>query len=92
MSTEQLHAELAEAKAELQRVIDRMSVGNPFLHKDMSLITLVPKWDGSESAGNLEEFLTSVDTAARIGYWQDNDKTQVAVLKLSGSAKLFYQG
>jgi hypothetical protein len=77
MATEHLRAELAETKAELQRVKDTMSLGNPVLHKDMSLITLVPKWDGSESAGNLEEFLTRVDTAALLGNWQDNDKTQV---------------
>jgi hypothetical protein len=91
MAEERLRAELAESKAELQRVRNSMSVGNPILHKDMSLITLVPMWDGSESAGNLEEFLTSIDTAARIGNWQDNDKMQIAALKLSGSAKLFHQ-
>jgi hypothetical protein len=92
MSTDKLREELAALKAELQRAKDTMSVGHAVLHKDMSLITLVPKWDGSESAGNLEEFLTSVDTAARIGNWQDIDKTQVAALKLSGSAKMVYQG
>jgi hypothetical protein len=92
MATEQLRAELAETKAEMQRVKDTRSVGHPVLHKDMSLISRVPEWDGSDSAGSLEEFLTSVDKAGRIRNWQDNDKTQVAAFKLSGSAKLFYEG
>jgi ribosomal protein L29 len=46
MAEDRLRAELAETKAELQRLRDRMSVGNLILHKDMSLIILVPKWDG----------------------------------------------
>jgi hypothetical protein len=38
----------------------------------------------------LEEFSSSVEAAARIRRWQDADKREIAVLKLTDSAKLFY--
>ena len=69
-----------------------MSVGAQVLHKDMSLIVLIPKWTGTDSAVALEEFLSSVEAAARIGHWQDIDKREIAALKLARSGKMFYQG
>ena len=42
--TDRLQAELAEAKAELQRLRERVPVGTPTVHKDLSLISLIPKW------------------------------------------------
>jgi hypothetical protein len=58
----------------------------------MSLTTLIPKWTRSDPAITLEEFLSSVEAAARTGNWQDSDKREITALKLSGSAKTFYQG
>ena len=43
-----LRAELAETKAELQRLKERISVGTPTVHKDLPLISLIPKWSGSK--------------------------------------------
>ena len=90
--TDRLQTELAEMKMELQRLRESMSHGTPTLHKDLSLVTLIPKWSGSDSAVTLEEFLSRVESAARIGRWQDADKWEIAVLKLTDSAKLFYLG
>jgi hypothetical protein len=56
------------------------------------LITLIPKWMGSESDVTLEEFLTSVESAAKIGRWHHSDICEIAALKLAGTAKQFYQG
>jgi hypothetical protein len=39
----------------------------------------------------LEEFLSSIESAARIGRWHDADKREIAPLKLVDSATLFYQ-
>jgi len=47
--TDRLQAELAEAKAEVQRLRERVSVGTPTVHKDRSLISLIPKWSGTET-------------------------------------------
>jgi len=85
-------AELAEAKTEVQRLRERMSIGTHAVHKDLSLITLVPKWSGSNSAVPLEEFFSIIDSAARIGRWQDRDCFEIAALKLVDSARVFYQG
>ena len=87
-----LHAELIESKAEILRLRERLSVGTPTEHKDLYLISLVPKWSGSEATDSLEEFIDSIEAAARIGRLQDRDNVEIAVLKLTDSAKLFYQG
>ena len=87
-----LQAELAETKMELQRLRESISPGTPTLHKDLSLLTLIPKWSGSDSSVTLEEFLSNVESAARIGRWVDADKRQISNLKLEGSVKMFYQG
>jgi hypothetical protein len=92
MAQAKLTADLLEARAELQKLRDSMSVGAPAIHKDMSLIILIPKWTGSDSAVTLEEFLAIVESAARIGRWQDSDMREIAALKLAGSANMFYQG
>jgi hypothetical protein len=52
----------------------------------------VPDNPSSDSIVTLEEFLSSIEAAARIGRWEDNDTREIAALKLSGSAKAFYQG
>jgi hypothetical protein len=85
-------AELLETKNELQRSRESIALGTPTLHKDLSLVTLVPKWSGSDSTVTLEEFLSGIESAARIGRWQDADKREIAALKLTDSAKLLYQG
>jgi hypothetical protein len=53
---------------------------------------LIPKWLGSDSTISLEEFFSSIESSAKIANWQQTDKLQIAILKLSGSAKTFYQG
>ena len=62
-----LQAELAETKAEIQRLRERVCTGTPTVHKDLSLISSVPKWSGSETA----EFFSSIEDSARVGNWED---------------------
>ena len=69
-----------------------MSIGTPTLHKDLSLISLVLKWSGLDSGVTLEEFFASIETSAKLGRWLENDQREIAVMRLAGSAKLFYQG
>jgi len=58
----------------------------------MSLILLGPKWSGSETAVPLEKFFSSIEGSARVGSWEDADKLQVAIFKLSDAAKKFCNG
>jgi hypothetical protein len=59
--TDRLQAGLAETKAELQRLRKRVSVGTHTVHKDLSLISLIPKWSGAETGIPLEEFLSVIE-------------------------------
>jgi len=88
MQDASLQAQLLESKAEMLR--QRLSIGAPTVHKDLSLISLVPKWPGSESAVSLEEFFESIESAAKIGRWHSADCMQIAALKLTDSARTFY--
>jgi len=92
MAEARILAELTETKSELQRIKERMSIGAPTVHKDLSLISLVPKWSGLDSGVTLEEFFASIESSAKIGRWQEDDQREIAVMRLAGSAKIFYQG
>jgi len=63
MAEAELRAELAKTKAELQRLKERISLGPPTVHKDLSLISLIPKWSGSETGIPLQEFLSSIESS-----------------------------
>jgi hypothetical protein len=91
MADARLQAELLESRAELERLRGSMLVGDPTLHKDV-LDCLNTKMDRVRFRSYLEEFLSSVEAAMRIRRWQDSDKREITALKLSGSAKMFYQG
>ena len=51
-----LQAELAETNAELYRLKESLTVATPVVHKDLSLVSIVPKWSGSDSSISLGEF------------------------------------
>ena len=91
MTDARFQAELSETKSEVQRLKQRMSLGAPTVHKDLSLISLVPKWSGLDSAVTLEEFFTSIEASAKIGCWELNDQLQIAALRLTDPAKIIYQ-
>ena len=91
MNTEvRLKLELSEAQMEIQRLRDRLNTAPPTAHKDLSLISLVPKWSGPESAISLEELFSSIEGSAQIGHWAKADSPHVALLKLAESARTFY--
>ena len=90
MAEVRLRAELEESNAELARLRQRMSLDVPTVHKDSSLISLIPKWSGAETSVSLEEFLSSIERASTIGRWDESDRLQVAILRLADPAKTFY--
>ena len=46
MADAKLHTELEQSKAEIVRLRERMPMDLPTVHKDLSLISLIPKWSG----------------------------------------------
>ena len=69
-----------------------MSLGIPTVHKDLSLVSLGPKWSGTETAVPLDEFFASIDGAAQIGRWEQSDCVRIAVLIVTDAARAFYNG
>ena len=90
--TEHFQTELLEAKAEVHRLRERMSLGVPTVHKDLSQVSLMPKWLGQESSLSLKNFFASIEGSARIERLEGPDQIEIAILKLAGSARTFYQG
>jgi hypothetical protein len=71
MTDTRLQAELWEAKAEVQRLRERVLLSAPTIHKDLSLVALVPRWSGQELTVTLEEFFARIEGSARTGRWED---------------------
>ena len=92
MTDASLQADLAETKPEVLRIRESISVATPVVHKDLSLVNLVPKNSGYESSVSLEEFFASIESASRVEKWQCRDNFEIAFLILTDSAKPFYQG
>ena len=59
-------------------------------YKDLSLVSLVPKWSGGESAPPIQEFFDTIEGSAAIGNWTQADMKQVCALKLTDAARAFY--
>jgi len=57
MAHAQLQQVLEEIKLEIERLRERMSLGAPTVHKDFSLISLIPRWSGSDPTNSLEKFI-----------------------------------
>jgi len=89
MAEVRLREELAESKAEVQRSRERSSTGMPTAHKELSLVSVIPKWSGADTGITLEEF-SSIEGSSKIGRWECPDLLQVASLKLTEGEKLFY--
>ena len=86
-----LQVQLEESKQEIQRLRERLSLGNPTVHKDLSLVSLVPKWSAAKTAVPLDEFFASIDGTAQIGREQ-SDCVRIAFLNLTNAARSFYNG
>jgi len=80
MAEARLRTELEESKAEIHRLNVRLSKGVPTLHKDLSLISVVPRWSGAESEVPLEEFFSCIEGVGSIGCWEPADQIKIATL------------
>jgi hypothetical protein len=76
-------------QAEISNLRSQVSSGRPTAPKDLSLISLIPRWSGTEKSVIVREFFELVESA-RIGCWSESDNIQITILKLSDVAKIFY--
>jgi hypothetical protein len=70
----------------------QVCAGRSTVAKDLSLVSFIPKWAGTEKSVSLNEFFEIVDSSERVGYWSETDKIQITILKLTDTAKAFYSG
>jgi hypothetical protein len=77
---EALAQQLSKLQLEVQNLRAQMQM-SPAV-RDMSVISLVPRWSGTEKGISLNEFLEAVKRTAWLGNWLDKDKVQVAILRL----------
>jgi hypothetical protein len=89
---EQLKREMSDLHAELRVLREQVSAGRPTAPKDMSMVSLIPKWGGTEKSVPISEFFDTIEGAAKVGNWSPEDKIQIAILKLMDAAKTFYSG
>ena len=82
MAYAQLQKEVEESKLEVQMLRGRMSLGTPRVHRDLSVIALIPKRLVSEPTKHLEKFRLTLDAAARIGRWEPKNTGEIITLKL----------
>jgi len=85
MAYAQLQKEVEESKLEIQRLRERMSLGTPTIHKELSLIALIPKWPGSEPTNHLEKFILTLESSARIGRREPKNTVEIIALNLEAS-------
>jgi hypothetical protein len=72
------------------REVETVSLGGvQAVAKDLSLISLVPRWAGTNKSGPLHEFIKQLEDAASLGNWSDSDKRKVASLKLTDAARRY---
>jgi hypothetical protein len=80
MSETRWREELAEFKADVARLRKRLAKAMPTIHKDLLLISLVPKCSGAQTTAPLEDFPSIIEGAARRGRLDHADCLHVAIL------------
>ena len=83
MAEDRCGEELAESKAKVQRLRERLSTGILAVLKDLSLVSHFPKWSGSDRAVSLEEF-SSFEGSAKICRWECPDLFASGCPKING--------
>ena len=75
---------------EIARLRERLATALPTVHKDISLISIVPKWSGVETDTPVEDFLASIEGTAKIDRWEGADCLRIVTLRLLDPARAFY--
>ena len=84
---ESLQKVVEDLQPEINNLQAQVNSRRPTAQKDLSLISLIPKWSGTENSVRVKEFFESVELVATIGNWSETDKKQITVLKLTEVAK-----
>jgi hypothetical protein len=78
-----LRQQIESLQAQLTSLHTQMNSGRPTTTKDLSLVSLIPKWAGTDKSMSVYEFFGTVENTAKVGNWGPTDKIQIVVLKLT---------
>jgi hypothetical protein len=78
LQIESLQAEVANLKVKVNS-----SLATPMAAKDLSSVSFIPKWAGTEKSLSVNEFFVIIDSTANIGKWNEKYKIQITVLRLT---------
>jgi len=67
--TQSLEKLVENLQVEISNLRVQFSSGTPTAPKDLSLISLIRKWSGTEKSVSVTEFFESVESSAIIGNW-----------------------
>jgi hypothetical protein len=87
--TDQAAARLPQAGTDAQNPADDAPLRRAAV-KDLSLVTLVPKWSGTETSIHIQEIFEIIEASAAMSDWAEADKIRVCALKLTEAAREFY--
>jgi len=91
MTEMRLRQEHEVSKAEIVRLRERLATALPAVHKDLSLISKVPKWSVAETDTPVEDFLASIKGAVKRARRDVADCLRIATLRLADPARAFYK-
>jgi len=80
MTELRLRQKVADSKAEISRLRERLATALPPVPNDISPISIVPKWSGAETDSTVKDFLASIEGAAKIARWDGTDCLRIATL------------
>jgi hypothetical protein len=84
--TETLACQMAKLHLEVQTLQAKLQTTT----KDLSLVSLVAMWAGTAQSSPLHEFLQIIESTAKIGNWSMEDMVRIATLKLTDTARNFF--
>jgi predicted mannosyl-3-phosphoglycerate phosphatase (HAD superfamily) len=90
MEMEILHAQIEELRERLENLgIVESPRGQS---KDVSHVAGIKEWTGESKGRSVQEFLTQIETLAKVSGWTSQDKALIVKAKLQGLALQFIQG
>jgi hypothetical protein len=87
---EVLQAQMEELRDQLDTL--RIGEGPRGQNEDVSLVAGIKEWTGESKGRSVHEFLTQVETLAKVSVWTSQDKAFIVKAKLQGLASSFLMG
>jgi hypothetical protein len=77
MAEAQLKEQVASLLIELASSRVEVRAGPQTLPKDLSLVSLIPKWSGTAKSIPVTEFFETAESSAKVGKWTHSDKIEI---------------